>query len=178
MNTSRYFKNYFKHNGVVLVCELLIVLLLSLICSILLDGSPRWLTPTLAISAYLLAELRFLMAYIAKCVRRERLAREAMLAAESLAESEAAEDDAEAAEEQDAAATFANDEDDAEAYLPELTDEEENDAESDFAGEDEEDIILFDNDEEDDEVSEATPEDDDNLDIDTFADDEDKRDIE
>ena len=72
-SNSRYFKNYFKHNGVVLICELLIVLLLSLICTILLKAQPKWLAPVLAVAAYVLAELRFMMAYVAKCVKRDHL---------------------------------------------------------------------------------------------------------
>ena len=75
-NKSRYLKNYFKHNGLVLVCELLIVLLLSLVCALLLKGKPLWLAPVMAVAAYLLAELRFMMAYIAKCVKRDRMLEE------------------------------------------------------------------------------------------------------
>lgn len=70
--TNQYLKNYFAHNGVVLLCELLIVLLLSLICTMLIGGQPKWLAPTLSVVAYLLAELRFMMAYIAKCVKRDQ----------------------------------------------------------------------------------------------------------
>ena len=70
--TTQYLKNYFSHNGIVLACELLIVLLLSLICTMLIGGQPKWLAPTLSVVAYLLAELRFMMAYIAKCVKRDQ----------------------------------------------------------------------------------------------------------
>lgn len=70
-NKSRYLKNYFKHNGIVLICELLIVLLLSLVCTLLLKATPVWFAPVMALAAYLLAELRFMMAYIAKCVKRD-----------------------------------------------------------------------------------------------------------
>jgi Na+-transporting NADH:ubiquinone oxidoreductase subunit NqrC len=94
-NKSRYLKNYFKHNGLVLVCELLIVLLLSLVCSLLLKGKPLWLAPVMAVAAYLLAELRFMMAYIAKCVKRDRMLEEQARAAAEEAEDDIPEGDAE-----------------------------------------------------------------------------------
>ncbi|MBQ7337881.1 MAG: hypothetical protein IJW40_11830 [Clostridia bacterium] len=165
MNKSRYLKNYFKHNGIVLICELLIVLLLSIVCTILLDGSPRWLAPTLAVAAYVLAELRFMMAYIAKCVKRDRMLEEQARAAaeEAAAEEEFSADDAEADEE----FAPADEEDEVDKYI--VDDQDEEDV-SDFAGEeDDEDIDAFDPGEED-EVSEVSDEDDE--DIDTFEDDD------
>ena len=60
-----YLKSYLKNNWLVLVCELVIVVLLALICTILIGGQPAWLTPVMALTAYLLAEIRFMMAYIA-----------------------------------------------------------------------------------------------------------------
>ena len=60
-----YLKSYLKNNWLVLVCELVIVVLLALICTVLIGGQPAWLTPVMALTAYLLAEIRFMMAYIA-----------------------------------------------------------------------------------------------------------------
>ena len=111
--TKQYLNTYFKHNGVVLVCELLIVLLLSLICTILVGAKPVWLAPVLTIVAYLLAELRFMMAYITKCVKRDRALQ---AEAASIAERQAVQ------EEQDAAETPVSDE-----Y------EDESDEEDDFS---------------------------------------------
>lgn len=69
---NNYMMKYLKNNAVVLVCELIVVLLLSLICTIILGGQPMWLAPTLAVVAYFLAELRFMMAYVASNTRRDR----------------------------------------------------------------------------------------------------------
>lgn len=60
-----YMRSYLKNNWLVLVCELVIVLLLALICTVVVGGQPTWLTPAMAVTAYLLAELRFMMAYVA-----------------------------------------------------------------------------------------------------------------
>ncbi|MBE6620340.1 MAG: hypothetical protein E7625_03130 [Ruminococcaceae bacterium] len=60
-----YMASYLKNNWLVLVCELAIVLLLALICTVVVGGQPAWLTPAMAVTAYLLAELRFMMAYVA-----------------------------------------------------------------------------------------------------------------
>ena len=158
MNKSHYLKNYFKHNGVVLVCELLIVLLLSIACTLLLGGKPAWLAPVLAIVAYILAELRFMMAYIAKCVKRDR-----MLEAQARAAAEAEEE--ELSEEEDEEFVPAEEEEESEeAYADEDEDYEE------YAEEDE-DIDAFDA--EEDEVSEVTDADDE--DIDTFEDERTRR---
>ena len=42
-----YFGKYLKDNALVLLCELIVVLLLSVICCIILGGEPLWLAPTL-----------------------------------------------------------------------------------------------------------------------------------
>jgi hypothetical protein len=60
-----YMTSYLKNNWLVLVCELVIVLLLALICTVVVGGQPTWLAPSMAVTAYLLAELRFMMAYVA-----------------------------------------------------------------------------------------------------------------
>lgn len=60
-----YAGRYLKNNGIALLCELIVVLLLSLICSILIGAQPMWLAPAMATVAYLIAELRFMMAYVA-----------------------------------------------------------------------------------------------------------------
>lgn len=162
-NNARYIKNYLKHNGIVLICELLIVLLLSIICTILLDGTPRWFAPILAVAAYLLAELRFMMAYFAKCVKRDRWMREQQQTAEESdnepvdgkeipqdTEEETAEKDEPEIEDDEISPFFDEDEEDI----------------SDFAEEDEEELTPFDVGE--DEVSDVTENDED---IDTFTDD-------
>ena len=64
-------KQYFKENLVVLVFELVIVLLLSCICTLMLGGKPAWLPPVLAVFAYLMAEMRFLMAYLASHAKKD-----------------------------------------------------------------------------------------------------------
>ena len=92
--TTQYLKNYFSHNGIVLACELLIVLLLSLICTMLIGGQPKWLAPTLSVVAYLLAELRFMMAYIAKCVKRDQAQQSESASKKAEAEAEAQAEDA------------------------------------------------------------------------------------
>lgn len=68
-NVGFYLKKYLKRNAVVLLCELAVVLLLSLICSMLLQASPAWLAPTLAVIAYFIAELRYVMAFISTKLR-------------------------------------------------------------------------------------------------------------
>lgn len=164
-NNARYIKNYLKHNGIVLICELLIVLLLSIICTILLGGSPKWLAPVLAVAAYLLAELRFMMAYMAKCVKRDRMMREQQLAADDDENAEI-EGDEIPAESDEEVEEVADDEDvEFSPFIPDEEDEEEEDI-SDFAEEDDEDLIPFDAGE--DEVSDVTEDDED---IDTFDDD-------
>lgn len=60
-----YMKSYLKNNWLVLLCELVIVLLLALICTVVVEGKPAWLAPAMAVTAYLLAEIRFMMAYVA-----------------------------------------------------------------------------------------------------------------
>ena len=60
-----YMRSYLKNNWLVLLCELVIVLLLALICTVVIGGQPAWLTPLMAVTAYLLAEIRFMMAYVA-----------------------------------------------------------------------------------------------------------------
>ena len=65
-------KRYFKENLVVLLFELIIVVLLACICSLMLGGEPVWLAPTLAVFAYLMAELRFMMSYMAEQARRDK----------------------------------------------------------------------------------------------------------
>ena len=67
-----YMAKYLKSNFFVLLCELVIVLLLSLICAVILESQPVWLAPTLATVAYLMAELRFMMAYVATNARHEQ----------------------------------------------------------------------------------------------------------
>ena len=168
-NKSRYLKNYFKHNGLVLVCELLIVLLLSLVCALLLKGKPLWLAPVMAVAAYMLAELRFMMAYIAKCVKRDN-----MLEAQARANEETDDDipEGDVAEDEEFAPAE-EDEEYAEEYLSEDADEEYEDEdavydeESEYADEEEvEQDEEYDAYEGEDEVSEVTEEDDE--DIDTF----------
>lgn len=67
-----YLKRYLKENLVVLLFELVIVVLLACICSLMLGGEPVWLAPALAVFAYLMAELRFMMSYMASCAREAR----------------------------------------------------------------------------------------------------------
>ncbi len=71
-NSGYYIGKYLRENGLVLLCELLVVLLLGIICSILLQAQPLWLAPVMAVVAYFLAEIRFTMAYVAKNVNRDR----------------------------------------------------------------------------------------------------------
>ncbi len=78
-----YMGKYLKSNFFVLLCELVIVLLLSLICTIILEGEPMWLTPALATVAYLMAEIRFMMAYVATKARHEHELEQARLAADT-----------------------------------------------------------------------------------------------
>ena len=61
---------YLKENVVILLFELIIVVLLACICSLMLGGEPVWLAPVLAVFAYLMAELRFMMAYVANASRK------------------------------------------------------------------------------------------------------------
>jgi len=130
-SNSRYFKNYFKHNGVVLICELLIVLLLSLVCTILLKAQPAWLAPVLAVAAYMLAELRFMMAYVAKCVKRDYLlAQQAREAQEDEEDTPAPVQPAPVApadedEEDEDLDEFADEEDEDEVYEDEETEDDE-----------------------------------------------------
>lgn len=166
MNKSHYLKNYFKHNGVVLVCELLIVLLLSIACTLLLGGTPAWLAPALAVAAYILAELRFMMAYIAKCVKRDRMLEEQARAAEEDENADLPADDLPTEEEE---AEFADEADEEyEDEDGEFVNEEEDADYAEEDAEDDEDIDAFET--EDDEVSEASDADDE--DIDTFEDEE------
>jgi len=69
---DNYLKAYLKENLVVLLFELVIVVLLACICSLMLGGEPVWLAPVLAVFAYLMDELRFMMSYIATCARKAR----------------------------------------------------------------------------------------------------------
>ncbi|MBR2621045.1 MAG: hypothetical protein IKC97_01575 [Clostridia bacterium] len=69
--TGYYLKSYLKNNVAVLFFELVIIVLLALICTVLLGGQPVWLGPVLALCAYLLAELRFMMAYVATSARKQ-----------------------------------------------------------------------------------------------------------
>lgn len=64
-------KRYLKENLVVLLFELVIVVLLACICSLMMGGKPAWLAPTLAVFAYLMAELRFMMSYMAHCAKQQ-----------------------------------------------------------------------------------------------------------
>ena len=69
--TGYYLKSYIKNNVAVLIFELIIIVLLASICTVLLGGQPIWLGPVLALFAYLLAELRFMMAYVASAARKD-----------------------------------------------------------------------------------------------------------
>ena len=60
-----YIRSYLKKNALVLFFELVVVVLLAMVCTMLLGGSPAWLGPVLAFTAYLLAEMRFMMAFVA-----------------------------------------------------------------------------------------------------------------
>jgi hypothetical protein len=64
-------RRYFKENLVVLLFELIIVVLLACICSLMLGGKPVWLAPALAVFAYLMAELRFMMSFVAGAARQQ-----------------------------------------------------------------------------------------------------------
>lgn len=68
----KYIGKYLKDNVIVLICELVVVLLLGFICSFVVGGEPLWLAPVMAFVAYFLAELRFMMAYVATNARRDR----------------------------------------------------------------------------------------------------------
>lgn len=68
----KHIGKYLKDNVIVLICELVVVLLLGFICAFVVGGEPLWLAPVMAFVAYLLAELRFMMAYVATNARRER----------------------------------------------------------------------------------------------------------
>ncbi len=85
-----YIKSYLKSNVLVLLCELVIVALLAVLCTVIVDAKPAWLPPLMAVCAYLLAEIRFLMAYVATNARRE--AEEAAKEAAEDAAAEAAEE--------------------------------------------------------------------------------------
>ena len=50
-NGGYYVGKYLKENGLVLLCELLVVLLLGIICSILLKAEPLWLAHVMAVVA-------------------------------------------------------------------------------------------------------------------------------
>ncbi len=67
-----YVAKYLKNNALVLVCELIVVLLLSLICAIIMEAEPMWLAPLIAVVTYLIAEVRFMMAYVATNARHEQ----------------------------------------------------------------------------------------------------------
>jgi hypothetical protein len=69
--TGYYLKSYLKNNLAVLVFELIIIMLLAVICTVLLGGEPLWLGPVLTLCAYLLAELRFMMSYVASKTRKQ-----------------------------------------------------------------------------------------------------------
>lgn len=66
-----YVAKYLKNNALVLLCELVVVLLLSLICTIIMEAEPLWLAPVIAVVTYLIAEIRFMMAYVATNARHE-----------------------------------------------------------------------------------------------------------
>ena len=66
-----YVAKYLKNNALVLLCELVVVLLLSLICTIIMEADPLWLAPVIAVVTYLVAEVRFMMAYVATNARHE-----------------------------------------------------------------------------------------------------------
>ena len=87
--TGYYLKSYIKNNIAVLIFELIIIVLLASICTVLLGGQPVWLGPVLALCAYLLAELRFMMAYVASTARKDAEAAETENDAEDEADDEA-----------------------------------------------------------------------------------------
>ena len=66
-----YVAKYLKNNALVLLCELVVVLLLSLICTIIMEAEPLWRAPVIAVVTYLIAEVRFMMAYVATNARHE-----------------------------------------------------------------------------------------------------------
>ncbi len=66
-----YMRSYLKNNALVLFFELVVIVLLALVCTVLLGGQPVWLGPAMALVAYLLAEMRFMMAYVASNVNKE-----------------------------------------------------------------------------------------------------------
>ena len=69
--TGYYLKSYLKNNLAVLIFELIIIVLLAVVCTVLLGGEPVWLGSVLALCAYLLAELRFMMSYVASKTRKQ-----------------------------------------------------------------------------------------------------------
>ena len=69
---ENYIGKYLKSNALVLVCELAVVLLLGFICAFIVNADPLWLAPVLAFVAYLMAELRFMMSYMAEQARRDK----------------------------------------------------------------------------------------------------------
>lgn len=66
-----YMRSYLKSNALVLFFELIVIVLLALVCTMLLGGTPLWLGPVMAFVAYLLAELRFMMAYVASNLSKD-----------------------------------------------------------------------------------------------------------
>lgn len=66
-----YMRSYLKSNALVLFFELIVIVLLALVCAMLLGGTPLWLGPAMAFVAYLLAELRFMMAYVASNLSKD-----------------------------------------------------------------------------------------------------------
>ena len=66
-----YIGSYLKKNALVLFFELVVVVLLAMVCTMLLGGSPVWLAPVLAFTAYLLAEMRFMMAFVATSLNKD-----------------------------------------------------------------------------------------------------------
>ena len=66
-----YMKSYLKNNALVLFFELIVIVLLALVCTVLLGGQPVWLGPVMALVAYLLAEMRFMMAYVASNANKD-----------------------------------------------------------------------------------------------------------
>lgn len=162
-----YSLKYLKSNGVVLLCELLVVFLLGLVCTLLLGGQPLWLAPVLSVVAYILAELRFMMAYVGKNVNHDRAEAYAPVAPKQdkipvpvkpMAQEVADEDDddtlapvsteiADEEDEADAAFSFDTAEADGEAYEPAEGDGADEDTiEPDEFEEDEDEASPFDTD--------------------------------
>lgn len=112
-----YVAKYLKNNALVLVCELVVVLLLSLICTIIIEADPLWLAPVIGVVTYLFAEIRFMMAYVATNARHEHDM--------AIAKGEIAEEEIPAQKEQETASVAAEQNEEPKAQIDDVEDGQE-----------------------------------------------------